>query len=128
MAQSKQAKAQGLGRYVIPLMTAAALLLIATVGIFSYVAYVDHNRLQWRLATNQLERLVPDLMSDAVRASTGNVDAATALQAKIIIFNASLDVLKNGKKSEGMPPLKADFSPQLDAVFYNWDKVRPGLE
>ncbi|MGD9888198.1 MAG: methyl-accepting chemotaxis protein [Halothiobacillaceae bacterium] len=128
MAQSKQAQAQGLSRYVVPLMTAAALLLIATVGVFSYVAYVDNNRLQWRLATTQLERFVPDLMSDALRASSGNSDAATALQAKIIIFNGLLDDLQNGNKANRMPALKPNMQPKLEAVRYNWDQVRPGLE
>ena len=128
MAQSKQAQAQGLSRYVIPLMAAAALMLIATVGVFSYVAYVDHNRLQWRLATTQMERFVPDLMSDALRASSGNSDAATALRAKVIIFNSLLDDLQNGNKANRMPALNPSMRPKLEAVRYNWDQVRPGLE
>ena len=128
MAQSKQAQAQGLSRYVIPLMAAAALMLIATVGVFSYVAYVDNNRLQWRLATTQMERFVPDLMSDALRASSGNSDAATALQAKVIIFNSLLDDLQNGNKANRMPALNPSMRPKLEAVRYNWDQVRPGLE
>ncbi|MEW5839057.1 MAG: methyl-accepting chemotaxis protein [Pseudomonadota bacterium] len=109
-------------------MIAAVLMLIATVGVFSYVAFVDHNRLQWRLATTQLERFVPDMMSDALRASTGNSDAATALQAKIIIFNQLLEDLKNGSKTTRMAPLKPTLQPTLETVRYNWDQVRPGLE
>ncbi len=128
MAQSTQAQATGLGRYVIPLMMAAVVMLIATVGVFSYVAYVDHNRLQWRLATTQLERFVPDLMSDALRASTGNSDAATALQAKIIIFNQLLEDLKSGNRSNRVPALKPALQPKLETVRYNWEQVRPGLE
>ena len=128
MAQSRQAKAQGLGRYVIPLMALATLMLVATIGVFSYVAFVDHNRLQWRLATTQLERFVPDLMSDALRASGGNTDAATALQAKIIIFNQLIGDLKTGNKTNRMPPLKPELQPMLETVQYNWDQVRPALE
>ena len=128
MAQGTQAQAKGLGRYVIPLMIAAILMLIGTVGVFSYVAFVDHNRLQWRLATTQLERFVPDMMSDALRASTGNTDAATALQAKIIVFNQLLDELKNGSKAKRMGALKPNLQPQLEVVRSNWEQVRPGLE
>ncbi len=128
MAQSTQAQAKGLGRYVIPLMVAAVLMLVATVGVFSYVAIVDHNRLQWRLVTTQLERFVPDMMSDALRASGGNPDAATALQAKIIIFSQQLDELKNGGKASRTVPLSPALQPRLETVRYNWDQVRPGLE
>lgn len=128
MAQSKQAKAQGLGRYVIPLMMAAAVMLIATVGVFSYVAYVDHNRLQWRLATAQVERMVPDMMNDAVRAAGGNADTATALQAKVLIFDGMLEVLKNGNPSTRMPPLKDTFKAKLGFVLDNWADIRPKLE
>jgi twitching motility protein PilJ len=128
MAQSKQAKAQGLGRYVIPLMMAAAVMLIATVGVFSYVAYVDHNRLQWRLATAQVERMVPDMMNDAVRAAGGNADTATALQAKVLIFDGMLEALKNGNPSTRMPPLKDTFKAKLGFVLDNWADIRPKLE
>jgi len=128
MAQSTQAKAQGLGRYVIPLMMAAAVMLIATVGVFSYVAYVDHNRLQWRLATAQVERMVPDMMNDAVRAVGGNADAATSLQAKALIFDGLLQNLKNGNPTNRMPPLKDTFSAKLGFVFDNWADIRPKLE
>jgi len=128
MAQSTQAKAQGLGRYVIPLMMAAAVMLIGTVGVFSYVAYVDHNRLQWRLATAQVERMVPDMMNDAVRAASGNADTATALQAKILIFDGMLQNLKNGNPANRMPPLKATFSAKLGFVLDNWADIRPKLE
>ena len=128
MAQSTQAKAQGLGRYVIPLMMAAAVMLIATVGVFSYVAYVDHNRLQWRLATAQVERMVPDMMNDAVRAAGGNADTATALQAKVLIFEGMLQSLKSGNSTTRMPPLKNTFSAKLGSVLDNWADIRPKLE
>ncbi|MDD2892582.1 MAG: methyl-accepting chemotaxis protein [Halothiobacillaceae bacterium] len=128
MAQSKQAQAQGLGRYVIPLMAAATLMLIGTIAVFSYVAYVDNNRLQWRLATAQIERMVPDMMSDAVRAAGGNADAATALQAKILIFDTMLENLKKGNPADRMPPLKDSFSAKLGFVMDNWVDIRPKLE
>ncbi len=128
MAQGTQAQAKGLGRYIIPLMVAAVLMLLATIATFSYVAYVDHNRLQWRLTTAQAERLVPDMMNDAVRAIRGSAEAATSLQAKILIFDGVLKSLKEGNPTTRMPPLKPKFQSLLTPVFDNWGDVRPNLE
>jgi twitching motility protein PilJ len=104
------------------------VLLVATVGIFSYVAYVDHNRLQWRLTASQIERFSPELVSDALRAVTGQEDAAAQLQVKINVFESLLGKLENGDPETRMPPVKDDLRAQLEAVRFNWEQLRPSLE
>jgi twitching motility protein PilJ len=129
MAQSKQAKATtGLGRYIIPLTVGASLLLVATVGMFSYVGYIDHNRLLWRLTANNLNSMVPEITGGALRTVTGQKGAGAELMTKIIIANATLEKLEKGNKETGMPPVKAELRTQTEAVRYNWDKVRPLAE
>ncbi|MGD9709066.1 MAG: methyl-accepting chemotaxis protein [Halothiobacillaceae bacterium] len=130
MAQTKRddARARGIGRNIVPLIALAVLLLVATVGIFSYVAYVDHNRLQWRLTASQIERFSPELVSDALRAVTGQEDAAAQLQVKINVFESLLGKLEKGDAETRMPPVKDDLRAQLEAVRFNWGQVRPTLE
>jgi twitching motility protein PilJ len=130
MAQTKRddARARGIGRNIVPLIALAVLLLVATVGLFSYVAYVDHNRLQWRLTASQIERFSPELVSDALRAVTGQEDAAAQLQVKINAFESLLSKLEKGDPETRMPPVKDDLRAELEAVRFNWGKVRPPLE
>ncbi|MDM7323319.1 MAG: type IV pili methyl-accepting chemotaxis transducer N-terminal domain-containing protein [Gammaproteobacteria bacterium] len=130
MAQTKRddARARGIRRNIVLLIALAVLLLVATVGIFSYVAYVDHNRLQWRLTASQIERFSPELVSDALRAVTGQDDAAAQLQVKINVFESLLGKLEKGDAETRMPPVKDDLRVQLEAVRFNWGKVRPPLE
>ncbi|MEW6765466.1 MAG: methyl-accepting chemotaxis protein [Pseudomonadota bacterium] len=130
MAQMKRddAHKHGIGRYVVPLIALAVLLLVATVGIFAYVAYVDHNRLQWRLTAGQIERFSPDVMGDALRAVTGQEDAATQLQVKIHVFESLLTKLEKGDRVENMPAVKGELRAKVEAVRYNWEEVRSGLE
>ncbi|MEO1751717.1 methyl-accepting chemotaxis protein [Thiofaba sp. EF100] len=130
MAQTKRddARARGIGRNIVPLIALAVVLLVATVGIFSYVAYVDHNRLQWRLTASQIERFSPELVSDALRAVTGQEDAAAQLQVKINVFESLLSKLEKGDPETRMPPVKDDLRASLEAVRFNWGQVRPTLE
>ncbi|MGC9008005.1 MAG: methyl-accepting chemotaxis protein [Halothiobacillaceae bacterium] len=130
MAQTKRddARARGIGRNIVPLIVLAVVSLVATVGIFSYVAYVDHNRLQWRLTASQIERIGPELVSDALRAVTGQDDAAAQLQVKINVFESLLGKLEKGDPETRMPPAKDDLRASLEAVRFNWGRVRPSLE
>ncbi|MEW5972587.1 MAG: methyl-accepting chemotaxis protein [Pseudomonadota bacterium] len=130
MAQTKRddARTRGIGRNIVPLIALAVLLLVATVGIFTYVAYVDHNRLQWRLTASQIERFSPELVTDALRAVTGQEDAAAQLQVKINVFESLLGKLEKGDAETRMPPVKDDLRAQLEAVRFNWGQVRPTLE
>ncbi len=130
MAQTKRddARARGIGRNIVPLIALAVLLLVATVGIFSYVAYVDHNRVQWRLTASQIERFSPELVSDALRAVTGQEDAAAQLQVKVNVFESLLGKLEKGDAETRMPPVKDDLRAPLEAVRFNWGQVRPTLE
>jgi len=124
----RDALKHGIGRNVVPLIALAALLLVATVGIFSYVAYVDHNRLQWRLATGQIERFSPDVVSDALRVVTGQEGAANQLQVKVQVFESLLGKLEKGDPATRMPPVKDELRAKVEAVRYNWGEVRPGFE
>ncbi|MGB9578585.1 MAG: type IV pili methyl-accepting chemotaxis transducer N-terminal domain-containing protein, partial [Halothiobacillaceae bacterium] len=130
MAQTKRddARARGIGRNIVPLIVLAVVSLVATVGIFSYVAYVDHNRLQWRLTASQIERIGPELVSDALRAVTGQDDATAQLQVKINVFESLLGKLEKGDPETRMPPAKDDLRASLEAVRFNWGRVRPSLE
>ena len=130
MAETKRdgARTRGIGRNIVPLIALAVLMLVATVGIFTYVAYVDHNRLQWRLTAGQIERFSPELVSDALRAVTGQQDAAAQLQVKINVFESLLEKLEKGDPQTRTPAVKNDLRTHLEAVRFNWEQVRPGLE
>ncbi|MGK0674539.1 MAG: methyl-accepting chemotaxis protein [Halothiobacillaceae bacterium] len=130
MAQTKRddTRARGIGRGIVPLIALAAVLLVATVGIFSYVVYMDHTRLLWRLTAGQIERFSPELVSDASRVLMGQEDAAAQLQVKINVFESLLDKLDKGDPAARMPPVKDELRTQLEAVRFNWGQVRPSLE
>ncbi len=121
-------RAAGMGRFIVPLIALAALLLLATIGLFSYVAYVDYNRLQWRLAATEIERYSPELASDALRVVTGQDGAASQLQGKIEAFESLLLRLEKGDAKTGMPPVKDDLWAELSNVRAQWAQVRPPLE
>jgi len=129
MALTKRGGAEGgLGRNVVPLIALAALLLVTTVGVFTYVAYIDHNRLQWRLGAGQIERFSPEFVGDALRTVTGQEDAAAQLLVRINVFESQLEKLEKGDPDARMPPVKDDLRAKVEAVRLNWDRLRPGLE
>ncbi|TQV65207.1 MAG: methyl-accepting chemotaxis protein [Halothiobacillaceae bacterium] len=130
MAQTKRGDAgnRGMGRFIVPLIALSALLLVTTVGIFTYVGYVDHNRLQWRLTASQVERFTPDIIGDGLRAVTGQADAASQLQVKVMVFDSLLAKLDKGDPAVRMPPVKGAMRTKLDAVTFNWNQIKPGLE
>ncbi|MEW6445001.1 MAG: methyl-accepting chemotaxis protein [Pseudomonadota bacterium] len=130
MAQTKRdaGSQHGIGRYVVPLIALTVFLLVATVAIFAYVAIVDNHRLQWRLAAAQVERFTPDVLGDALRSVTGMNKEGSQLQVKVVVFESLIEKLEKGDSSVGMPAMKGVLQPKVEAVRYNWNQVRPGIQ
>ncbi len=106
--------------WLIPLIVAAGVLFLGTVGTFTFVAMTEQQYLERRLLSTQVERLGQDITINVLRAVRGNEKAFADLTTEQQSMKSQLTMLKSGNPATGLGALPQDHMAAFQDMEGSW--------